>query len=167
MTVAVYPGSFDPITLGHLDVVDRATRVFERLVLGVLVNPRKEPLLDTDRRVAIVREAVADRESAERVEVEAFEGLTVEFARSVGARWVVRGLRAVSDFELELQLAQTNRVLAPEIDAVFFMTDLELAYVSSSLAREIAGFGGDGSSLVPPAAARALVERFRSPGRVR
>jgi pantetheine-phosphate adenylyltransferase len=167
MTVAVYPGSFDPITLGHLDVVDRATRVFDRLVLGVLVNPRKEPLLDTERRVAIARESVAERESADRVDVQAFEGLTVEFARSVGARWVVRGLRAVSDFELELQLAQTNRVLAPEIDAVFFMTALELAYVSSSLAREIAAFDGDVSSLVPRAAARALAERFRQGDRVR
>ena len=167
MTIAVYPGSFDPITLGHLDVIDRATRVFDRLVVGVLVNPRKEPLLDTDRRVAIVREAIAGRESAGRVGVQAFEGLTVEFARSVGARWVVRGLRAVSDFELELQLAQTNRVLAPEIDAVFFMTALELAYVSSSLAREIAAFGGDVSALVPDAAAAALRERFGRSGPVR
>ncbi len=167
MTVAVYPGSFDPITLGHLDVIDRATRVFDRLVVGVLVNPRKEPLLPTERRVAIVREALAGREGGDRVAVEAFEGLTVEFARSVGARWVVRGLRAVSDFELELQLAQTNRVLAPEIDAVFFMTALDLGYVSSSLAREIAAFGGDVSSLVPEAAVAALRERFGGPDPVR
>ncbi|HEY3523000.1 MAG TPA: pantetheine-phosphate adenylyltransferase [Candidatus Limnocylindrales bacterium] len=167
MTVAVYPGSFDPITLGHVDVIERATRVFDHLVVGVLVNPRKEPLLDTDRRVEIVRAALAGREAAARVAVEAFEGLTVEFARAVGARWVVRGLRAISDFELELQLAQTNRVLAPEIDAVFFMTALELGYVSSSLAREIAAFGGDVSALVPEPAAAALRERFGASGTVR
>lgn len=163
MNVAVYPGSFDPITLGHLDVIGRAAGVFDRLVVGVLVNPRKSPLLETERRVAIVRESLREAgglDGRAQVDVEAFEGLTVDFCRAQNARWVVRGLRAISDFELELQLAQTNRVLAPEIDAVFFMTALELGYVSSSLAREIATFGGDVSSLVPPAAARALAERF-------
>jgi pantetheine-phosphate adenylyltransferase len=172
MTVAVYPGSFDPITLGHLDVIGRASRVFDHLVVAVLVNPRKTPLLATDERVAVAREAIAELSVSDvgrrvRIDVEAFEGLTVDFCRAHDSRWVVRGLRAVSDFELELQLAQTNRVLAPEVDAVFFMTALELGYVSSSLAREIATFGGDVSSLVPPAAARALAARFRHPDPVR
>jgi pantetheine-phosphate adenylyltransferase len=169
MSVAVYPGSFDPITLGHLDVIGRAARMFDRLVVAVLANPRKTALFDADRRVGLIREALADgdRASPDNVEVEAFDGLTVDFCRARNAQWVVRGLRAISDFELELQLAQTNRVLAPEVDAVFLMTALEHGYVSSSLAKEIATFGGDVSALVPPAAARALAERLGSRDPVR
>ncbi len=170
MNVAVYPGSFDPITLGHLDVIGRAARMFDRLVVGVLANPRKAPLFDADRRVALIRDSLAERQGDRAgavVEVEAFEGLTVDFCRSHGARWVVRGLRAISDFELELQLAQTNRVLAPEVDAVFLMTALEHGYVSSSLAKEIATFGGDVSALVPPPADRALGEHFGTRNPVR
>lgn len=169
MNVAVYPGSFDPITLGHLDVVGRAARMFDRLVVAVLANPRKSPLFDADQRVGLIREALDATPMPERgrVEVEAFEGLTVDFCRARDARWVVRGLRAISDFELELQLAQTNRVLAPEVDAVFLMTALEHGYVSSSLAKEIATFGGDVSALVPDVAARALAERFGRPNPVR
>jgi pantetheine-phosphate adenylyltransferase len=170
VNVAVYPGSFDPVTYGHLDVVGRAAPVFDRLVVGVLANPRKTPLLSADRRVEVIRAALDEALAPElrgRVEVEAFDGLTVDFCRSHGARWVVRGLRAVSDFELEMQLAHTNRVLAPEIDAVFFMTALEHGYVSSSLAREIATFDGDVSALVPPAAAEALREGVREANPVR
>jgi pantetheine-phosphate adenylyltransferase len=170
VNVAVYPGSFDPITLGHLDVIGRAARMFDRLVVGVLANPRKAPLFDADRRVALIRESLAaeHRDGAgAAVEVEAFEGLTVDFCRAHGARWVVRGLRAISDFELELQLAQTNRVLAPEVDAVFLMTALEHGYVSSSLAKEIATFGGDVTALVPPPAVRALGEHFGARNPVR
>jgi pantetheine-phosphate adenylyltransferase len=170
MSVAVYPGSFDPITLGHLDVIGRAAKMFDRLVVAVLANPRKTPLFDADRRVSLIREALAEsgnRASPDNVDVEAFDGLTVEFCRARNAEWVVRGLRAISDFELELQLAQTNRVLAPEVDAVFLMTALEHGYVSSSLAKEIATFGGDVSALVPPAASRALAERLGGPGPVR
>jgi pantetheine-phosphate adenylyltransferase len=162
MNVAVYPGSFDPITLGHVDVIGRAARMFDRLVVAVLSNPRKAPVFDANTRAALIRESLDGRapDDGGVVEVEAFEGLTVDFCRSHGARWVVRGLRAISDFELELQLAQTNRVLAPEIDAVFLMTALEHGYVSSSLAKEIATFGGDVSALVPPPVAHALAERF-------
>jgi pantetheine-phosphate adenylyltransferase len=155
--VAVYPGSFDPITNGHLDVVRRATRVFDRVVVAVLGNPRKEPLLDAAARVAIVREAVAaDPALAGRIEVRAFDGLTVEFCRLVGAGFLVRGLRAIADFETELQLAHNNDRLAPEVDTVFFMTSLEHSYISSSLVKEIATFGGDVSSMVPGPAAAAL-----------
>ncbi len=175
MKVAVYPGSFDPITYGHLDVIGRAAQVFDRLVVAVLENPRKQPLLPADRRVAIIEAALREPSPrvhgldaiADRVAVEAFEGLTVDFCRSRDARWVVRGLRAVSDFELEMQLAQTNRVLASDVDAIFFMTALEHGYVSSSLAKEIATFGGDVSSLVPDAAAEALAERLGPATRVR
>ena len=158
MTTAVYPGSFDPITLGHLDVITRAAGVFERVVVAVLINPRKSPALAEQERLGIIAEAVAETlgELAPRVEVASFDGLTVDFARRVGARFIVRGLRAVSDFESELQMAHTNRKLAPEVDTIFFMTALEHSYLSSSLVREIAGFGGDVSLMVPPAVVRRL-----------
>ena len=157
MSVAVYPGSFDPITNGHLDVMRRAARVFDRVVVAVLANPRKQPLLDADRRVAVIEQAVAaDAELAGRISVQAFDGLTVDFCRTVGASSLVRGLRAIADFETELQLAHNNHELAPEIDTVFFMTSLEHSYVSSSLVKEIAMFGGDVSRMLPAPAAAAL-----------
>jgi pantetheine-phosphate adenylyltransferase len=161
---AVYPGSFDPITNGHLDVIGRAAAVFDRVVVGVLANPRKTPLLDAEERIAIIRGSLDQglpAPAASRVDAMAFDGLTVEFCRAQGARFVVRGLRAVSDFDAEMQLAHTNRVLAAEIDTVFFMTSLEHGYVSSSLAKEIAVFGGDVSALVPPPAAAALRDALR------
>jgi pantetheine-phosphate adenylyltransferase len=156
--VAVYPGSFDPVTNGHLDVIGRAAAVFDQVVVAVLGNPRKAPLLDAERRVAIVRAALdaGPADIARRVEVAMFDGLTVDFCRVRGARSIVRGLRAISDFETELQLAHNNRVLAPDVDSVFFMTSLEHSYVSSSLVKEIALFGGDVSAMVPAAALAAL-----------
>ena len=157
MSVAVYPGSFDPITNGHLDIVERASAVFDTVVIGVLANPRKAPLLTVEDRIAVIRAALADRPSiAERVEVASFDGLTVDFARQRGAQAIVRGLRAISDFETELQLAHNNRVLGPSVDTVFFMTSAANSYVSSSLVKESASFGGDVSTMIPPAAATAL-----------
>jgi pantetheine-phosphate adenylyltransferase len=157
MSVAVYPGSFDPITNGHLDIVSRATAVFERLVIGVLANPRKQPLLDADTRIRIIRESLASAGApVERIEVTAFDGLTVDFCQAHGATAIVRGLRAISDFESEMQLAHNNRVLAPTVDTVFFMTSVANGYVSSSLVKEIASFGGDVSSMLPDAAVAAL-----------
>ena len=165
MRIAVYPGSFDPITDGHLDVVRRASRVFDRVVIAVLGNPRKAPLLDADTRVAVIREALAaDPGLAASVEVATFDGLTVDFCHRTGAAFLVRGLRAIADFEAELQLAHNNAVLAPDIDTVFFMTALEHSYVSSSLVKEIAQFGGDVRGMVPPAAATALAARFPARG---
>jgi pantetheine-phosphate adenylyltransferase len=164
MKVAVYPGSFDPITNGHLDVLARAAGAFDRLIVAVLENPRKAPMLGIDERVEVIREAIVETdlgEAAERIEVRAFDGLTVDFCRREGARFIVRGLRAISDFETEIQLAHNNRKLAPDIDTVFLMTALEHGYVSSSLVKEIARFGGDITSMVPPAAARALAVRGR------
>lgn len=157
-TTAIYPGSFDPITLGHIDVIGRAAGIFDRLVVGVLVNPKKSPLLDLDERIATIRDAVAEELPgiADRVEVAGFDGLTVDYAKRLGAQFIVRGLRAISDFESELQMAHTNRKLYPEVDTIFFMTALEHAYLSSSLVKEIATFGGDISQMVPPAAARRL-----------
>ncbi len=157
MKVAVYPGSFDPITNGHLDVIARATRVFDRVVVAVLGNPRKSPLLAADERVGIIGEAVAaDPALAGRVEVRTFDGLTVDFCHEVGAGFLVRGLRAIADFETELQLAHNNHQLAPDVDTVFFMTSLQHSYISSSLVKEIALFGGDVSAMVPAQAAAAL-----------
>ena len=166
MSVAVYPGSFDPITNGHLDVISRAASAFDKIVVGVLANPRKQALLSVDERVRIIRDALsqADRPvPSGRIEVQSFEGLTVEFCHAVGAEFIVRGLRAISDFESEMQLAHNNRKLAADVDTVFFMTALEHGYVSSSLVKEIATFDGDVSAMIPAAAveplARALAER--------
>ncbi len=157
MKVALYPGSFDPVTNGHVDILERALAVFDRVVVGVLTNPRKSPLLPAETRVSILREALADADLDDsRVEVVTFDGLTVDACRAHAAHWIVRGLRAISDFEAEGQLAHNNRVLAPEIDTVFFMTAVENGYVSSSLVKEIAQFGGDVSGMVPASAARAL-----------
>jgi pantetheine-phosphate adenylyltransferase len=163
--VAVYPGSFDPITFGHLDVLGRAADVFDRVVVGVLANPRKTPLLHAEQRIAIIQAAVADHcaTAAPRIAVEAFNGLTVDFCRTQGAHFIIRGLRAISDFESELQLGHANRELAPGIDTVFFMTSLEQGYVSSSLVKEIAQFGGDIANLVPVQAAAALRVAFGAP----
>jgi pantetheine-phosphate adenylyltransferase len=155
--VAVYPGSFDPVTNGHLDVVQRALTVFDRVVVAVLQNPRKAPLLDAPTRVRVLREALdAAGMPAGRADVATFDGLTVDAVRAHDANSIVRGLRAISDFEAEMQLAHNNRALAPDIDTVFFMTAVEHGYVSSSLVKEIAEFGGDVSEMVPPAAVAAL-----------
>ncbi|CAN5758379.1 pantetheine-phosphate adenylyltransferase [soil metagenome] len=158
MTTAVYPGSFDPVTLGHLDVMQRAACAFDRLVVAVLVNPRKSVTADAQDRAAEIRTVVAESapDVAGRIEVMTFEGLTVDLATRLDAAFIVRGLRAVSDFESEMQMAHTNRKLRPTVDTVFFMTALEHAYLSSSLIREIASFGGDVSGMVPPAVTRRL-----------
>ena len=159
MSVAIYPGSFDPITFGHLDIIGRAARVFDRLVVAILENPRKAALLGQDDRAEVIRRVIEEElpaDVAQRVSIERFGGLTVEAARHHGAGFIVRGLRAVSDFESELQMAHFNRKLAPGIDTVFFMTSLEYAYLSSSLVKEIARFGGDVRAMVPPAVAERL-----------
>jgi pantetheine-phosphate adenylyltransferase len=168
MRTALYPGSFDPVTKGHLDVLTRALAVFDSVVVAVLENPRKTPLLPLKTRLVILERAIRDAGiDPDHATVTSFDGLTVEAARAHDARWIVRGLRAVSDFESEGQLAANNRVLADEIDTVFFMTAIEYGYVSSSLVKEIALFGGDVSSMVPPAAVTALRTLSRSPERPR
>jgi pantetheine-phosphate adenylyltransferase len=162
MRTAVYPGSFDPITLGHVDVLQRAAGVFDRVVVAVLVNPRKAPAGEAEVRASAIRDAIAELVPGllDRVEVMIFDGLTVDACRRAGARHVVRGLRAISDFEAELQMAHMNHRLAPEIDTVFFMTALEYGYLSSSLVKEIARFGGDVSAMVP----RGVAARLRASG---
>jgi len=163
MSVAVYPGSFDPITYGHLDILDRATKVFEHVVIGVLANPRKSPLLAVEERMRVIRESVAadggaaaEAMAGGRISIVAFDGLTVDLCHAHGATAIVRGLRAISDFEIEMQLAHNNRVLAPDVDTVFFMTSIDHGYVSSSLVKEIATFGGDVSAMLPEPAAEML-----------
>ena len=160
--VAIFPGSFDPMTRAHLDVARRAAELFDRLVIGVLNNTKKHPLFSADERIELIRASVEP--FGTNVEVASFEGLTVEFARAHGAGFIVRGLRAVSDFEAELQMAHTNRKLAERVDTVFLMSALEFGYVSSSLAREVAQFGGDVEGMVPAPVAAALRARFARGG---
>jgi pantetheine-phosphate adenylyltransferase len=157
-TIAVYPGSFDPITNGHVDIIGRAVAVFDLVIVGVLANPRKTPLLSVDTRIAVIRDSLAGAAGSllEHIEIQAFDGLTVDFCRANRATAIVRGLRAISDFETEMQLAHNNRVLAPDVDTVFFMTSIANGYVSSSLVKEIASFGGDVSAMLPAPAALAL-----------
>jgi pantetheine-phosphate adenylyltransferase len=147
MSIAVYPGSFDPATYGHLDVIARAALSFEQVIVGVLHNSAKSPLFSVEERVNILRKATED---IPNVTVKPFSGLSVNFARENGANVIIRGLRAVTDFEYELQMAQTNRVLAPDVDTVFLTTSLEYAYLSSTVMKEVAVFGGDLSKFGPP-----------------
>ncbi|MBX3029118.1 MAG: pantetheine-phosphate adenylyltransferase [Chloroflexi bacterium] len=158
MRHAIYPGTFDPITLGHLDVVVRALGLFDRVTVAVLVNPRKQPSMDLATRLGIIRESLDEElgDAGRGVAVESFEGLTVDLARRLGAGAIVRGLRAVSDFESEIQMAQLNRRLAPEVETVFLMTSAEHAALSSTMVREIASFGGDVRGMVPAAVLRRL-----------
>lgn len=160
--VAVFPGSFDPMTNAHLDVARRAAALFDRLVIGVLNNPRKSPLFSVEERIGQISAAVAD--FGANVEVAGFDGLTVDFARRSGAAFIVRGLRAVSDFEAELQMAHTNRKLQPGMDTVFLMSALDFGYLSSSLAKEVAQFGGEIAGMVPSPVAEALRGRFSASG---
>ena len=153
---AVYPGSFDPITKGHEDLIHRSLGFVDRIVVAVAVNVAKQPLFSFEERVALIRQCVPDP----RVEVQAFDGLLVEFAKRVGATVIVRGLRAVSDFEYEFQMALMNRNLGPHIETVFLVPAFDLTYLSSSLVREVARFGGDVSALVHPVVQQALKRKF-------
>lgn len=154
----VYPGTFDPITNGHTDLVRRASRLFDRVVVGVAENPTKGPYFTMEERVALAEKALVD---VERVEVVGFDGLLVDFVRSQGAQVILRGLRAVSDFEHEFQLASMNRQIAPELETTFLTPAEEYAYVSSSLVREIASLGGDVSHFVDEAVEEALKKRLK------
>ncbi|HXI63964.1 MAG TPA: pantetheine-phosphate adenylyltransferase [Gemmatimonadales bacterium] len=155
-SIAVYPGSFDPVTRGHEDLIRRARRFADRLIVAVAVNTAKQPLFTLDERVALIRRVVDDP----AIEVRSFDGLLAEFARVAGATLIVRGLRAISDFEYEFQMALMNRNLAPGIETVFLVPAFDLTYLSSSLVREVARFGGDVSSLVHPAVQQALKKKL-------
>ncbi|HJC46925.1 MAG TPA: pantetheine-phosphate adenylyltransferase [Candidatus Lachnoclostridium pullistercoris] len=159
MTRAIYPGSFDPVTLGHLDIIERTAQVMDRVIVGVLNNRKKTPLFSVEERVNMLKSVTAHLPN---VEVKSFDGLTIDFARENGAKVIVRGLRAITDFEYELQLSQTNRVIAPEIDTLFLTTSLKYSYLSSSMVKEIAAYGGDISAFLPPEIARLMREKVKS-----
>ena len=154
---AIYPGSFDPLTKGHEDLIRRSLSLADRVIVAVAVHPSKQPLFPVAERLALLRAAVGDDP---RVTFESFDGLLAEFAKRVGASIVVRGLRAVSDFEYEFQMALMNRQLHPSLETVFLVPAVDLTYLSSSLVREVARYGGDVSALVHPAVAAALARRY-------
>jgi pantetheine-phosphate adenylyltransferase len=160
--VGIYPGTFDPITNGHLDIIRRAARLVDRLVIGVARNDGKGPLFPTDERVEIVRDEVAHFENgdAERIEVRPFDTLLMQFAQSVGASVIIRGLRAVSDFEYEFQMAGMNARLNPDIETVFLMASDRYQFISSRFVKEIGALGGDVSHFVSPRVAIRLLDRF-------
>ena len=157
MRIAIYAGSFDPITRGHEDLVARSLSFVDRLIVAVARNASKTPVFTVDERVALIRAAVKD---GKRIEVKSFDGLLVDFAHSVDANLLIRGLRAVSDFEYEYQMALMNRHLAPALETVFMVPSLDTTYISASMVREVARFGGDVSGLVHPAVAKALRGKF-------
>ena len=156
--IAVYPGTFDPITNGHLSIVNRALKIFDKLVLAILNNPQKTPLFTLDERKTMIRDAL--REKADRIEIDSFEGLLVDYVVKKKSNVIVRGLRALSDFEYEFQMALMNRKLNREVQSVFLMTDYKWFYISSTIIKEAASFGGDISGLVPEIACRRLKEKF-------
>jgi pantetheine-phosphate adenylyltransferase len=158
--IAVYPGTFDPITNGHLDILRRSLAIFDRVIVAIAGNVRKAPLFTIEERKAFIREAMGDDP---RVELDAFGGLLVKYLQQRGARTIVRGLRAIADFEYEFQFAHMNRRLAPEIDTMFLMTAEEHFYVSSSLVKEVASLGGDVAGLVPDAVRLALARKLATP----
>jgi pantetheine-phosphate adenylyltransferase len=155
--VALYPGSFDPVTRGHLDILDRATLIFDRVVIGVLQNPSKTPLFTTDERVDLIRQSI---DGNNHIEVATFDGLTVDFAQRVGAIAIVRGLRVTSDFENEFQMTLMNRRLNPDVHTVFLMTSFSNVFISSSIIKEVFRLGGAIDDAVPPACADALRRKF-------
>jgi len=161
LTIAIYPGTFDPITNGHVDIATRAALIFEKLIIGVYDTPNKRLLFTTKERVELVRQAVA---GLPNVEVEAFPELTVDFARKVGAKTIVRGLRATADFEREFEMAMLNKKLSPELELVCLMSRLEYQFLSSSLLKETASLGGNVDDLVPRHVAEALRKKIRSKG---
>ena len=159
MKTAVYPGTFDPVTYGHLDVILRASKLFDRVIVGVLHNSSKSPLFSAEERVNILKKATQD---IPNVEVRSFSGLAVDFAKECQAHTIVRGLRAITDFEYELQMAQTNRMLSHgKIDTVFLTTSLEYAYLSSSAIKQIASFDGDITPCVPDFVAKLIYDKYR------
>lgn len=157
MSIAVYPGSFDPVTAGHLDIIERSAKVFDKLVIAVLINREKTPLFTTEEKVDMIKKVT---QHLDNVEVTSFSGLLVDFAREQHANVSVRGLRAVTDFEYELQIAQINSKLNKELDTMFFTTSIEYAYVSSTIVKEIASYGGDVSDMVPPYVEECLKKKF-------
>ena len=158
MKKAIYPGSFDPVTYGHLDIIKRAAQIFDEITVSVLDNKAKHPLFSTDERVRILEEVTKD---ISNVKVASYDGLLIDYAKKSGANVVIRGLRAITDFDFELQLAQTNRKLYDTVDTVFLTTSLDYAYLSSSTVKEVASFGGDISKFVPKFVEEKVYEKYK------
>lgn len=157
--IAIYPGTFDPITNGHVDILRRASHLCDKVIVAVAENVRKTPLFSLQERVAMVKDSVGENP---QIEVDSFSGLLVDYARRQGARALIRGLRAIADFEYEFQFAHMNRHLAPDVETLFLMTSEESFYVSSSLVKEVASMGGDITRIVPPPVMRALEKKFQN-----
>lgn len=158
MKIAVYPGTFDPITNGHIDIIKRSLRIFDGVVIAVAPNPKKTPLFDLNERIFMIEEAT---KGMRHIEIEPFDGLLVDYIRQKGAIAIIRGLRAVSDFEYELQMALMNRKLSDTIETVFMMPSEEYSYLTSSLIKEVASYGGEVKDLVPSIAAKRLKDIFK------
>ncbi|MDX1617274.1 MAG: pantetheine-phosphate adenylyltransferase [Balneolaceae bacterium] len=160
-TLALYPGSFDPITYGHLDILERATELFDKIIVTIAVNNRKHTVFTGDEREALIRQCLKGKNWAESVEVEQFTGLLVDFAKRKNAKTLIRGVRQISDFEYEFRMALTNRRLAPDVDTIFLMPNEQLTFISASLVKEVAYWDGDLSSFVPGHVAEALAEKYK------
>lgn len=158
--IAIYPGTFDPITKGHIDLINRALKIFDKIIVAIGENPTKTPLFTLEERIFMIEEALEELNLLNRVEVESFSGLLVDFAKKKEATAIIRGLRAVSDFEYEMQLALMNRKLANSIDTIFLMPSLKYIFLSSSIIKEAAKFGGNVEDLVPKIVLQKLKEKF-------
>jgi pantetheine-phosphate adenylyltransferase len=159
LNIGIYPGSFDPITFGHLDIIKRSAKLFDRLIVAVLSNPQKKPLFTVDERIEMIRQSI---NNAPNIEIDSFSGLLIDFARLKQARVIIKGLRAVSDFEYELQMALMNKKLDERIETVFIMTSSKYSYLSSSIVKEVASFGGCVASLVPPLVEKQLKQKYEA-----
>lgn len=158
MSVAIYPGSFDPVTLGHYDIIRRSAVMFDQVIIGVLNNTSKKPLFSLEERVNMLQDTVSDLPN---VSVEAFNGLLVEFVKQKQTNIIIRGLRALTDFDLEMQMAQSNRMVAPDVDTVFLSTSLEYSYLSSSIVKEYARYGVDLKEFVPECVISKLIDKMK------
>lgn len=167
--IAVYPGSFDPVTSGHIDIIQRASEIFDSVIVAVIINPEKKPLFDIEERIKMLKETVkgfglvrhSPKGEGGNVEIDSFDGLLIDFAKKKNASIIIRGLRAVSDFDYEFQMALTNRKMDPKIETVFLMTDYKHSFLSSSLVKQIARLGGDISELVPSCVKTYLENKFK------
>lgn len=158
MLKAIYPGSFDPVTLGHMDIIKRSSKIVDELIVGVLKNNAKTPLFSVEERVKMLKEATKELENVKVVE---FEGLLVDFAKEMDAKVVIRGLRAITDFEYELQMTQTNHKLEPDVETLFLTTSIEYSFLSSTTVKEVAAFGGDITQFVPEVVVKEIEEKMK------
>ncbi|EGG84181.1 pantetheine-phosphate adenylyltransferase [Lachnospiraceae bacterium 2_1_46FAA] len=158
MLRAIYPGSFDPVTLGHMDIIKRSCKIVDELIVGVLNNNAKTPLFSVEERVKMLREATKELKNVKVVE---FEGLLVDFAKAIDAKVVIRGLRAITDFEYELQMTQTNHKLEPDVETLFLTTSIEYSFLSSTTVKEVAAFGGDITQFVPEVVVKEIEEKMK------